>query len=77
MMKLSESNRFQEFFMDDKYIILKNYLYNYLLRKYAVENTFQNEKHDISLEVGNGISPVVTTDNHIVYSDNPFWLFSN
>jgi ubiquinone/menaquinone biosynthesis C-methylase UbiE len=68
-MKQSGSNRFQEFFMDEKYIILKNYLYNYLLRKYAVEKTFQNEKHDISLEVGSGISPVVTTDNHIVYSD--------
>ena len=69
MMKQSEGNRFQEFFMDDKYIILKNYLYNYLLRKHAVEKTFRNEKHDITLEVGSGISPVVTADNHIVYSD--------
>ena len=68
-MKQSEGNRFQEFFMDDKYIILKNYLYNYLLRKHAVEKTFRNEKHDITLEVGSGISPVVTADNHIVYSD--------
>ena len=71
-MKQSEGNRFQEFFIDDKYIFLKNYLYNYLLRKYAIEKIMWKEKVDIILEVGSGISPIITTEGHIVYSDLSF-----
>lgn len=71
-MRQSRDNRFQDFFVDDKYIILKNYLYNYLLRKYAVEKTLRNEKRELILEVGSGISPIVTTDSHVVYSDLSF-----
>jgi len=70
-MKQSQENRFQEFFTDDKYVILKNYLYNYLLRKNAVEKIMKNEKRVVALEVGSGISPV-TTEGHIVYSDLSF-----
>ncbi len=68
-MNISQNNRFQDFFLDDKYIILKNYLYNYLLRKCAVEKVLRNEERELTLEVGSGISPVVTTDDRIVYSD--------
>jgi SAM-dependent methyltransferase len=68
-MNPSQDNRFQDFFVDDKYIFLKNFLYNYLLRKSAVEEVLQNEKREMILEVGSGISPVVTTDDRIVYSD--------
>jgi len=68
-MNPSHDNRFQDFFVDDKYIILKNYLYNYLLRKYAVEKVLRNEKQGMILEVGSGISPIVTTGNSVVYSD--------
>ncbi|MEN6320293.1 MAG: class I SAM-dependent methyltransferase [Syntrophaceae bacterium] len=55
--------------MDNKYIILKNYLYNFILRKRAIEKALCNDKRDMILEVGSGISPVVTTEEHIVYSD--------
>jgi SAM-dependent methyltransferase len=68
-MKPSQENRFQDFFADDKYIILKNFLYNYLLRKCAVEKVLRHEKRELTLEVGSGISPIVTTDDRIVYSD--------
>jgi SAM-dependent methyltransferase len=68
-MNISQNNRFQDFFEDDKYIVLKNFLYNYLLRKCAIEKVLRNEKGEMILEVGSGISPVVTTDDHIVYSD--------
>ncbi len=68
-MNPAQDNRFQDFFVDDKYIILKNYLYNYLLRKNAIEKALRNEKREIILEVGSGISPIITTDNHVVYSD--------
>jgi hypothetical protein len=37
---------FQDFFVDDKYINFKNHLYNYLLRKNAIEKVLRNEKRD-------------------------------
>jgi SAM-dependent methyltransferase len=67
-----QSNRFQDFFEDDNYVILKNYLYNYLLRRHAVRKELKNEKRETVLEVGSGISPVVTPDSHVVYSDLSF-----
>ena len=71
-MNPNETNRFQDFFEEDKYIFLKNYLYNYLLRKMAVENNLLKERPELILEVGSGISPVMTRANHIIYSDLSF-----
>ncbi|MDO9559055.1 MAG: class I SAM-dependent methyltransferase [Syntrophales bacterium] len=68
-MTSSGDNRFQDFFEDDKYIALKNYLYNYLLRKRAVEKAMLNENKDVVLEIGSGISPVLTSWDRVVYSD--------
>lgn len=65
-------NRFQDFFEDEKYVELKNYLYNYLLRKRAVEKAMQVEHKGIVLEVGSGISPVLTSWDRVVYSDLSF-----
>jgi SAM-dependent methyltransferase len=72
LMNLTADNRFENFFADDKYITLKNYLYNYLLRKYAVEKSLADEKPDMILELGCGISPTAHAENHIVYSDLSF-----
>ena len=71
-MKDTGSNRFECFFEEDKYTLLKNYLYNYILRKRAVENSLKYEKIDIILEVGSGISPVMTKTNNIIYTDLSF-----
>jgi SAM-dependent methyltransferase len=65
-------NRFAVFFKEEKYIILKNYLYNYLLRKRAIEKCLQKESPTLILEVGSGISPVVTRFGNTVYSDISF-----
>lgn len=65
----SQNNRFQDFFGEEKYVALKNHLYNYLLRKRAVERTLKKEKTGLTLEVGSGISPMMTCTNQIVYSD--------
>ena len=65
----NDGNRFADFFREDKYLILKNYLYNYLLRKRAVEKCLQQESPALMLEVGSGISPVVSKFRRIVYSD--------
>jgi hypothetical protein len=65
----ADTNRFQEFFENGKYVTLKNYLYNYLLRKRAVEEAMRVEEKDLVLEIGSGISSVLTSWDHVVYSD--------
>ena len=71
-MDSSDGNRFEDFFEEDKYLILKNHLYNYLLRKRAIEKCLKQESPALILEVGCGISPVVTKFNCIIYSDLSF-----
>lgn len=71
-MTASGDNRFQDFFADETYVALKNDLYNYLLRKRAVEKAIRNEEKDIVLEIGSGISPVLTSWDRVVYSDLSF-----
>lgn len=71
-MNPSQDNRFQDFFADEKYLVLKNYLYNYQLRKHAVQKALQYEKIEMILEVGSGISPVVHPDRSVVYTDMSF-----
>lgn len=63
------SNRFQDFFEDENYITLKNYLYNYLLRKDAINKLISKEISGRCLEVGVGSSPVVNINGNIIYSD--------
>jgi SAM-dependent methyltransferase len=65
----SRRNRFQDFFEEAKYVILKNYLYNYLVRKRAIERAMRREKPDLVLEVGSGISPILTGAERVVYLD--------
>jgi len=66
------AGRFQDFFEENKYTTLKNYLYNYLLRKMAVEKNLQSDNANLILEVGSGISPVMMKSRHIIYSDLSF-----
>lgn len=69
---MAADNPFGTFFKEDEYIILKNYLYNYLLRKRAIGKCLQNELPELVLEIGSGISPVVMPSNRTVYSDLSF-----
>ncbi len=66
-MNHSNTNHFQDFFEESKYTLLKNYLYNYFLRKMAVEKSLQNENIKLILEVGSGISPVMTRTSISIY----------
>ncbi|MBN2569645.1 MAG: class I SAM-dependent methyltransferase [Deltaproteobacteria bacterium] len=68
-MTLSRSNRFDDFFAEDTYVFLKNLLYNYLLRKRAIRKCRQGPHGDLILEVGSGVSPMVTDSDRIVYSE--------
>ena len=65
-------NRFDAFFDSERYIALKNHLYNYLLRKRAIEKSFDGENIAMSLEVGSGISPMVTFSDRVIYTDLSF-----
>jgi len=69
---LSGGNRFEDFFADDAYVSLKNYLYNYLLRRRAIRKCMQFQKRDLILEVGSGLSPMMDDSERIVYSELSF-----
>ncbi len=68
-MAKSAPNRFQTFFGEGKYLVLKNHLYNYLLRKRAITRALEEEAPALVLEVGSGISPIVTDMERVVYSE--------
>ena len=63
--------RFEEFFVEDSYVALKNYLYNYLERKRAINRALDAEGGQI-LEVGSGLSPIVTDRDNVIYSELSF-----
>jgi ubiquinone/menaquinone biosynthesis C-methylase UbiE len=71
-MNSRETRNFQDLFKEKKYIALKNYLYNYSLRKRAVQKSLFKEVPQRILEVGSGISPLITSSGHTVYSDLSF-----
>jgi len=65
-------NRFEDFFADETYVLLKNLLYNYLLRKRAIGKCRRKMREGPVLEVGSGLSPMVTDSACIVYSELSF-----
>lgn len=65
-------NRFEDFYVDDTYVSLKNLLYNYLLRRRAVRKCVQGPPEGLILEVGSGLSPMLDGPERIVYSDLSF-----
>ena len=68
---LKSIRRFQDLFADESYVLLKNHLYNYLLRKRAVKKALQDVQARYVLEIGSGMSPVTALDPFpaVVYSD--------
>lgn len=71
-MKHEDEKRFHEFFAQPGYVALKNYLYNYQLRKRAIETALARESCELILEIGSGLSPVMTQSDRIVYSELSF-----
>jgi SAM-dependent methyltransferase len=68
----ANGNRFEDFFADDAYILLKNHLYNYLLRRRAVRKCLKSEMGELILEVGSGLSPMTEASDRVVYSELSF-----
>lgn len=71
-MNPSEDNRFEAFFADDDYLLLKNHLYNYLLRRRAVRRCQRKRVQGPILEVGSGMSPMTEASGRVVYSELSF-----
>ncbi len=65
----AKSDGFQAFFHEPGYVFLKNYLYNYLLRKRAIQKRFKGVSPDMVLEVGSGLSPIMTNMDNVVFSE--------
>lgn len=68
----SSDNRFDDFFADDAYVLLKNHLYNYLLRRRAVRKHLKSGPVGLILEVGSGLSPMTAASDRVVYSEISF-----
>ena len=68
-MSVHQIDNFGSLFENENYVLLKNYLYNYLLRKKAVEKNTTIGNQGFVLEVGSGLSPMVTNTNTVVYSE--------
>lgn len=68
----SNGNRFEDFFADNAYVLLKNHLYNYLLRRRAVQKQLKTGLNGLVLEVGSGLSPMTEASDRIVYSEISF-----
>jgi len=66
------NNRFQDFFTEQPYVVLKNHLYNYLLRMRAVRRSVGRRDRGYTLEVGSGISPMHSGGKGVVFSDLSF-----
>lgn len=65
----ANEKRFEDFFSEEKYVVLKNYLYNYLVRKRLISSIIRESSAEYVLEVGSGLSPMVTDRDAIVYSE--------
>jgi len=64
-----KAERFEDFFKNKTYLSLKNHLYNYRIRKMAVERELAGLHHGRILEIGCGISPLTKGADFIVYLD--------
>lgn len=62
-------NQFDNFFLDETYLAYKNLLYNYQIRKKKIGVILAHEHPKLILEVGSGISPIITGSDIVVYSD--------
>ena len=68
-MTVFQIDNFDALFENKHYVLLKNHLYNYLLRKKAVEKNISIQNQGFILEVGCGLSPLVTDTDTVVYSE--------
>lgn len=66
-------NKFEDFFRDESYLLLKNHLFNYLNRKKDIGRILRKIKtNKVILDVGCGVSPLIDFSENAVFSDYSF-----
>lgn len=61
--------RFEAFFEDPLYLLYKNHLYNYLVRRWAVRRRLKRSPSAWVLELGCGISPMLSPSKQTLRTD--------
>lgn len=69
---IQEQPRFETFFRDPIYLKYKNSLYNYLVRRRSVRKLLKGKSGGQILEVGCGISPMLTNSTPAIRTDFSF-----
>jgi ubiquinone/menaquinone biosynthesis C-methylase UbiE len=64
-----KEKRFETFFRDPLYLIYKNHLYNYLVRRWTIQGALKGRSFKQILEVGCGISPMAEEARNAVRTD--------
>lgn len=63
------SERFETFFSDPVYLLYKNHLYNFLLRRQVIRKRFRGGGRGRMVEVGCGISPMLPVGRPAIQTD--------
>ncbi len=66
--KLSSAT-FEVFFEDPLYLLYKNHLYNFLVRRFIIRRRLKEKKFKKILELGCGISPILEAGEGIIQTD--------
>ena len=61
--------KFGVFFEDPIYLLYKNYLYNYLVRRWVIRKNLAANRFKTVLELGCGISPVLKLSKQVIWTD--------
>ncbi len=64
-----KEHRFEVFFKDPLYLLYKNHLYNFLVRRFVVRNALKGKGFMRVLEVGCGISPMTGASTRSIRTD--------
>ncbi len=64
-----QEGRFEVFFTDPLYLTYKNFLYNYLVRRFVIRRAVRKNNSGRILELGCGISPMLEPGTNVVQTD--------
>jgi ubiquinone/menaquinone biosynthesis C-methylase UbiE len=64
-----KEKRFETFFRDPLYLLYKNHLYNYLVRRWTIRAALKGRRFERVLEIGCGISPMLNVSAGAIRTD--------
>ena len=63
------STKFEQFFEDPLYLLYKNHLYNFLVRRWVIRRKLRQKSFGKILELGCGISPILKGGRGVIQTD--------